>query len=292
MVARIVVVGARGFVGGHLLRRLAGSHEVWAVARQPGEALPGVRWVTHDLALPRLPDDLPQSADCVIHLAQSSRFREFPEGTEDVLAVNVRSVVQLADWALRSGVGRFIHVSSGGVYGSSHSPISEASPIRIDDGPLSFYLASKVTAEMLLEAYRRHMDVTVLRPFFVYGPGQRADMLMPRLVGRVRQGEAIIVQSPHGARINPIHVDDAVRLIEMAMGRSKTGIVNLAGPEIVTIEQIGRMIGQVLGVEPRFHIQDGPAGHMAADTSHMEAVLGRAAIGIDLGIRTLMSPQF
>ena len=66
-----------------------------------------------------------------MHLAQSPRYRDFPEGALDVFEVNVGSTQRLLDWACRQGVKRFIYASSGGVYGHGEAPFEEDVPIKV-----------------------------------------------------------------------------------------------------------------------------------------------------------------
>lgn len=290
--ARIVIAGARGFIGGHLVRFLAGRHRVWCLARDVGEALPGVTWIQCDLASSALSlAALPESVDVVIHLAQSRAYADFPEGSGDVLAVNVDSAVRLADWAWRHGVDRYIYLSSGGITGGAQLPVTEAAPIRIG-GPLAYYLGSKFAAETLLGAYTSLLKVIILRPFFVYGPGQPARMLIPRLVSRIRCGEPITIRKPVDFHFNPIHVTDAVRLIEAAFGLVESTTVNLAGPQVTCIREVASLAADLLGVQPCFQDGDDEAvEHLVADTGRMEALLGRGSLGMAAGIRSMITQQ-
>src|SRR5262245_66645035 len=111
---RVVVTGAAGFIGSALLRRLAG-HEVIAVIR-PGCTVAGAECIPLDLSQPLDVALLPSRIDVVIHLAQSSRARIFPQGAADAFAVHVASTAALLDWATRAGASRFCLVSTGSVY--------------------------------------------------------------------------------------------------------------------------------------------------------------------------------
>jgi nucleoside-diphosphate-sugar epimerase len=285
--ARIVLAGATGFLGGHILRGLAGQHEIWCLSRRQGSALPGVTWLETDLAGNTLPARLPDQADVVIHSAQSSHFRDFPQGASDVLAVNVQSAAMLADWALRARVRTMVYVSSGGVYGPSSSPLTEDSPVSFS-GPLAFYNRSKYAAEVILSGYAGPLAVIVVRPFFIYGAGQPMDMLMPRLLERVRQGKPITLSSPEGMFLNPVHVEDAARLILRAARLETSALVNLAGPETSSLKNIAHIMGDQFGVEPSFIFSDEPAQHMIADTTRLHALLGRPSITLRDGIAGMM----
>ena len=210
---RVLVTGAAGLIGRHLIEALRTHHEVHALHRpgSPGEGS-GARWIATDLTDRIFLDALPIGVDGVIHLAQSRRFRDFPEGARDVFGVNVESTAALLDWSVRTGVRRFVLASSGGIYGYGRDPFTEEHPVG-SAGPLGHYLASKHCAELLSESYADHMTVTILRFFFVYGPGQRPDMFIPRLVGSIAEGRPIMLGGEDGLCTNPVHVTDAVSAI-------------------------------------------------------------------------------
>jgi nucleoside-diphosphate-sugar epimerase len=128
----------------------------------------------------------------------------------------------------------------------------------------------------------------VLRPFFVYGEGQR-EMLIASLADRVLRGEEIVVDGDPGLRINPIHVEDAVRVFEPALTRPVSGVVNVGGPDVVTVGELVDLIGAASGLAPV--VRHGPAGidgDLVASIDRMRDVLGvTPRIGIEAGIRRL-----
>ena len=60
-------------------------------------------------------DILPKSIDVIFYLAQSNRFREFPDGSNDMLDINICAPNKIIQWAVKNGVKKFIYASSGGV---------------------------------------------------------------------------------------------------------------------------------------------------------------------------------
>lgn len=286
MSERLLVTGGTGLIGRHLLPVLARDYEVWAVVRTEPERLPGgVRAVVHDLATPRLPAELPRAAHGVVHLAQSERFRDFPQEARDIFEVNVGSTARLLDWTRAVGAKRFVYASSGGIYGHGETGFreDEVRPSR----PLGFYLASKQCAELLVESYTPHLQVAILRPFFAYGPGQRATMLIPRLVRAIAGGRPVTLQGEHGLRLNPVHVDDAVRAMERALHLPESHKINVAGPETLTLREIAEAIGQELGRTPVFERRPGAPAHLVGDIERMTALLGAPRIRFRDAIGTL-----
>jgi nucleoside-diphosphate-sugar epimerase len=267
---RVLVTGANGFIGRRLLETYARDHELLALARTPGPDLAGVEWITHDLREQLAAAALPDRIDAVIHLAQSPRYREFPEGTHDVFDVNTRSTLDLLEYARRAGARSFVFTSSGGVYGHSDARFAETDAVN----PSSFYLSSKYSAELMIANYQRFFTGVVLRLFFVYGPGQDR-MLIPSLIDRVTNDEVVMVEGDPGMRINPIYVDDAVRAFEPALHFSGAGLFNVAGDEAVTLTDLVELIGEVADRKPRIeHTHSGAGGNLLADNTRMRESLG------------------
>lgn len=254
--SNLLVTGATGLIGSHLLARVAERHAVWAIAREipaaPSSA--AVQWIAHDLSDSRLPDDLPEGIDTVIHLAQSPRFRDFPASAPHVYEVNLGSTARLLDWAQRTGVKRFVYASSGGVYGFGPQPFHEQDPLPV--ASLGHYAATKRAAELLVDSYASCFTVAVLRFFFVYGEGQRQDMLIPRLVRNVREGNPITLQGSDGLRMNPLHASDAAAAIEACLNLDRSETLNIGGPDVLSLRRIAEIIGAHLGRPPVFDVDE------------------------------------
>jgi UDP-glucose 4-epimerase len=268
---RILVTGATGFLGQHLLPLLAGRHEPVALARRepPPELGKLADWITGDLSGPVDRISLPEGIDAVVHLAQSERYREFPAGAGDVFAVNVASTFGLLEYARRAGAKRFVHASTGGVYRPSAMPLTEESAID----PRGLYAASKAAAERLVAGYSGLLETEILRPFFVYGPG-REDMLVATLTGRVLDGQAVEVAGDPGIRLTPTYVDDAARAFAAALAVEGGQTVNVAGSEAVTLTELVELIADAAGVRPEIRHVDGGGGDLVADNGRMRELLG------------------
>jgi nucleoside-diphosphate-sugar epimerase len=280
---KILVTGAAGFVGLHLLERLADEHELYPVVRNPPDS--SREWVVQDLSQPLDRSRLPDRIDAVIHLAQSPRYREFPEGAEDVYAVNVHSTFELLEYARAAGAQSFVLASSGGVYGYSYERLVETSPTF----PLNFYVTSKYAAESLVANYQPFFHTIVLRFFFVYGPGQ-GRMLVPTLIDKVRKGDQISIAGRPGQRINPIHVSDALEVFQPALELTRSDVFNVAGDEIVSIRELVAVIEEATG-EPAHvrHIDPEHEGDLIGDNSRMKDVLEvRPSVSLLDGIRSML----
>lgn len=281
----ILVTGANGLVGRVTLERLRHAWKTYALVREmPKEPLPdGVVPVVYDLR--QLNDlELPEIPSTVIHLAQSSHHRDFPDHALDVFEVNVGSTQRLLEWGHRNGVKRFIYASSGGIYGSGYAALEEDQPLDVSTS-LEHYIASKRCGELLAEAYCSYMTIIVLRFFFVYGPGQRHTMLIPRLLDCVSEGRSIILQGKDGIRINPIYVDDAAAAIENATKLEVSETINIAGPQELTLRELGMLMGDVVGHAPRFDIlPEAQPENLVGSVSKMAWLLGSPQINMEDGL--------
>ncbi len=273
--ADVLLTGATGLLGSRVVRSLAAEHRVWAIGRNPPDPPAGVRWIAHDLRRPALPVDLPSRVDVVVHLAQAREFRDFPQRALDVYAVNVGSTALLLDFAVRAGARRFVLASTGSVYANGSDPHGEDEPTDVAACP-SFYVASKLAGEALAAGYRPRFTVCVLRPFFMYGHGQDPSMLLPRLVRNIQEGRSIFLDGPEGMRFNPVHVSDAARAVMAALDLADSAVVNIAGPEVLSLRQAVDELSAQLGIpaEVTMRPEVRPAD-LIGDITRMSTLLAR-----------------
>lgn len=270
----ILITGATGLLGRHLSTALISEGtQVFAVGREQSPRLAaGLNYQVLDLGGDWSEKDLPREIDAVIHLAQSTKFRDFPDSALDVFRVNIDSTARLLDYAKQAGAKKFIYASSGGVYGNGRSAFHENSPI-VPPGQLGYYLGSKMCGEILVQSYAGIFTVIVLRFFFMYGPGQNRNMLIPRLMDNIKAGRPVSLQGPEGIRINPIHVRDAVTAVMAAIETQESATFNISGPDILSIGAISRAMGKFLNTEPQFHQIPGAPQDLIGDNTAMKQSL-------------------
>jgi nucleoside-diphosphate-sugar epimerase len=283
---RIIITGASGLIGKRLVSDLKQDANLVALGRHaPSDS--DVTWIPHDFSKSTLPE-LPRQSTTVIYLAQSEHFRQFPERAQDIFNVNVAGVQKMLDWARVSGAERFILASSGGVYGHGDTAFREDDAIG-PIGPLGYYLASKHCAELLAGSYANCLTIVILRFFFVFGPGQKQSMLIPRLIDSVINGRPITLQGNEGIRLNPIFVDDASMAIRRALELTSSHTINVAGPDVLSMRQIGALIGQAVGREPVFEIEpDVAPRHLSGDISKMCTLLVPPRVSFADGLAAML----
>jgi nucleoside-diphosphate-sugar epimerase len=272
-----LVVGGSGFLGLHTVRRLAShGYRVFATyhSSQGLPALANVTWIPTDLSQTNAAANWPTSCDYLIYLAQSRRYRHFPEAADEVFQVNVHGLMQALSYARHAKVQHAVLASSGSVYASTHAPAKETDVISLQ-AHRNFYAATKLAAETLAAAYSSVVPITQLRIFFPYGLDQSEDMLFPNLVKRVQQGQAIQLQGPDGFLANPLFAPDAAAAIERCLSLSTSMVLNLAGPESLRLRAMGEHLGKVLGKLPLFEVKSTDSGPIiVGDMQAMQAALG------------------
>lgn len=204
--ARILVTGARGFVGPHLLRHLdALGHEVWGTDR-PETPAPGPHRacdLTQAEAVRELVHDL--HPDAVVHLASVSSVARSFAAPQQTLANNLLSACNLFEALRPRPTTRVLVIGSAEQYGlvqADELPLREEQPFR----PSSPYAVSKVAQEFLaLQYHTSHgLDVVLARSFNHSGPGQSDDFVLPAVAKQIAAAEA--GASPPVVRVGNLEV--------------------------------------------------------------------------------------
>lgn len=245
---KILITGASGFIGSNLLRLLSQKNHVYALVRNKKETACTlkVKYLEVDLSQNDFVKCLPLGIDKVIHLAQSYRYRDFPDGVEDMVNINLNSTVSLLNWAKKNGVKHFIFSSTANVYSQTDEILTEESKTI----PNSFYGASKLASELILAQYKNFFSVDILRLFTVYGPGQKG-MLIPQIIEKIKLKNEIHLSSNIGIKFTPIFIDDLVLIINKILLSSDDNglrIMNVCGNQQTTLLDVVSEIEKILGV--------------------------------------------
>ena len=245
---KIALTGATGFVGGALARELVEQgHEIVALARPFSSRahladLP-ITWVEGDVTDRESLRGKFDGAAWLIHAAgmlgqagvpERAYFALHEQGTNNVLAEAETAVIQ-----------RILHVSSPGVLGPiSGPPADETAPLA----PSNPYERSKAAAEQVALVYARGgSPVVIVRPEFIYGPG---DLHVLGLFKAVGNGRFFTINGGQST-CHPTYIDDAVTGMLLALQKGRVGeIYHIAGPQPVTFRELGATIAAALGVSP------------------------------------------
>ena len=253
---KVLVTGATGFIGRHLLAMLVERGDEVRILARPGEdvkwlAQTGVEVYWGDLSDRVSLEAAVDGVDRVLHCAA----RTGPWGPQAEYEIaNVQGLKTLVDTALAAGVQRIVHVSSITVHGVDvHGTADETTPLRGGPDP---YSRSKVAGERLLQQMIRDKGapLTIVRPGLVYGPRDTGSF--GRFATLIEQGKMVVI-GPGNNHLPLIYVTDVARGIllasaaDHAIGRQYI----LVNDEPVTQCDYLNAIASELGVSlPRRHI--------------------------------------
>jgi UDP-glucose 4-epimerase len=280
---RVTLIGSSGFLGRSLTEHLqhAGATVNAVSSRTP-------QGIDRDTGM--LPADfsLPERTDAVVYLAQSPHYRQVPDMAWHLLNVNVVSAVRAANVARLAGVKRFIYASTGSVYAPSFAPLAETAPVRRD----RWYPLSKLQAEEALVQFQNDMQVCLVRPFGIYGPGQTG-MLVPNLAATIeRCGDMTLGRHPintseaDGLKISLCYVDDASAVIGQLLQVAKLPqVVNLAGPRALSVREIAQTLADGMALPARFReLDQAREFDLIADTTQLAATVNVKFTDFTIGI--------
>ncbi|HEY4384777.1 MAG TPA: NAD-dependent epimerase/dehydratase family protein [Ktedonobacteraceae bacterium] len=274
----VLVTGAAGFLGGHLVDLLVERGESIRIFTRPGEDITRLVEAGVEVCQGDLTDRLSVEAavvgvDRVFHCAA----RTGPWGPmAEYEQINVHGTKTLVEAAMAANVRRIVHVSSITAHGVDvHGTVDETSPLNGGSDP---YSRTKVASERLLQQLIRDKEapVTIVRPGLIYGP--RDTNSFARFARLIEQGKMVIIGSGYNS-LPLIHVKDVAQGIvlagdsEQALGRAYL----LTSDEPITQSDYFNAIARELGVPPpRLHIPYklalalGATAEMVGHLTHMQ----------------------
>jgi 2-alkyl-3-oxoalkanoate reductase len=265
---KVLVTGATGFLGVHTCRELlARGHQVRAFGRDFSRfPVAGIEQTQGDLRDTDSVRFASASMDAVVHAgALSSPWGKL----EEFMTVNVNGTRNVLEACTQAGVQRLVHISSPAVIFTGHDHVLER-----DDAPYptkfsSHYALSKKLAEELVLESKSKLELIVLRPKAIYGPGDTA--LLPRIVSAARARR--LPQVGDGENLVDLtFVDDAVQAIALSLEHplpaSPFPVYTITSGEHLKLWIVIRRLLEALGISTQLRIM--PVGTMLALAGWLE----------------------
>ena len=257
MKRRILVTGASGFVGQALVAHLVGldSNEVVAMMRaSPANRLAGARYVAAgDMTAGRLGAATLEGVEVIVHAAARVHVLNDDKAKSAIEfdRVNVTATLELAHQAVAAGVRRFVFLSSIGVNGVQTDigkPFTEADP----PNPHNPYADSKLKAEqgLLLLSEQSGLELVIIRPPLVYGPGVRANFAA--LMRAVQRGWPLPLACVHNLR-SMVAMDNLLSFIATCVDHPRAANTTflVSDGQDISSPDLVRGLAQALGVAAR-----------------------------------------
>jgi len=287
---RPLVTGGSGFIGRHLLDRLArsGVTIVCADLKPPPDNIPTLEFSKLDIRDPERVSHAMRGTDLVVHLASGNFATSLKEPVLDY-EIGVDGTLNVLEAARKNDVDRIVYASSYLVYGHVRDvPVREDVPCA----PISPYGVSKLAGENYCRLYSETHGMTTvcLRFTNVYGPHQEMGYLIPNLIASIRSGREIDVFGDGKQTRDFIYIEDVVEaILRSCSTKVKHLVLNVGSGRETSVLELAEVISEELGRSPRiiFHPpREGEMRRFAADISRMMKELDYApAFELREGIR-------
>jgi len=268
---KILVTGADGFIGSHLVETLVrrgdgvrafvqyNSFNSWGwLDEAPAEIRENLDVFAGDIRDPHGVRSAMEGCDAVLHLAALIAIPYSYHSPDTYIDTNVKGTLNIVQAARALGVTRVVHTSTSEVYGTARFvPITEEHPLQGQ----SPYSASKIGADQIALSFHASFQtpVTVIRPFNTYGPRQSARAVIPTIISQIAAGQRTIrLGSLHPTR-DFNYISDTVAGFVAALDSEK-GIgecVNIGSNFEISIGELVEMIEQLMQVTVTIETEDG-----------------------------------
>jgi UDP-glucuronate 4-epimerase len=257
------VTGAAGFIGartaellvrdGHTVIGVDNVNQAYDLRMKEYrlkrlQTMPGYKFHKLDIADKTIIEKFKdKSFDGVINLAAWAGVRASVKNPWIYVDSNVTGTLNMLELCRQTGTRKFVVASTSSIYGENPPyPTPESAS---SSEPLQPYAASKKGAEAMAHAYHHlyGIDVTVVRFFTVYGPAGRPDLSIFRFVQWISEGRSVRVNGDGEQSRGFTYIDDIARGVILALKPVGYEIINLGGHEVITINNLIKLIEDIVG---------------------------------------------
>jgi len=261
---KVLVTGADGFIGSHLVELLVKEgYRVKALSQynsfnhwgwlEDVPCLGEVEVLSGDIRDPHYCKHATQDVDVVFHLAALIAIPYSYVAPDSYVDTNIKGTLNVCQAARECGVRRVIHTSTSEVYGTArYVPIDEKHPLQ----PQSPYSASKIAADAMAMSFFNAfgLPVTVARPFNTYGPRQSARAVIPTIITQIASGMKQIKLGDVSPTRDFNYVADTCRgFLELARCDAAIGeTVNISSNYEIAVGDVLGLIRDAMGSDVQF----------------------------------------
>ena len=260
------VTGASGFIGTNLVKQLGeAGWSVIAMHRETSDLtylrqFPATRVVGDIGDREFLEGAIPEGVDAVFHLAGNVSFDS--AGDEAQTHANVAGTRAVVEVANAKNVGRFVHTSTGAVFGLHDGvPIDETAPSNADEIPVNYCRSKKAAEDIVLEAAAADLDAVCVNPGNVVGPYDR--VLWGPFVQAIASGAMTTVGTGGGAFC---HIDETAKAHITAYERGRRGERYIFAGANEKFATAARIVAEIVGVPAP--VETGERNPDASDEIH------------------------
>jgi UDP-glucose 4-epimerase len=294
-VSRVLVTGGSGFIGSHVVDKLADAgHQprIYDLQRSPHHEPDSVDTVVGDLFDNDSLCAAMEDCEAVVHLAAYADVGIVAKEPVEAEECNSRGTLAVLEAARATGT-RVIYGSTIWVYGASGDGlIDEDAPLGLPD---HLYTASKLAGEMYCTSYAELYEVpsTILRFGIPYGPRARPAAVIPIFVSKALKGEPLTISGDGLQTRRFVYVEDLAEGIVAGLDRGADGrVYNLAGDETVTIRELGDIVSDLIDDTEIVHTpgRNGDFGGAVISNERAADELGwRASTPLREGVRRYLA---
>jgi len=280
----IAVTGGTGFIGSNVVDALlADGHRVRVLDGRDPERT-DVEFHRVDITDVDTLTAAVKGTDAIFHLAAMADVNDIHAAPIEAVQVNVLGTVNVLEAARRAEAGRVVLASTVWVYGSCNDPVVDERSAFTLDTDRHLYITTKIASEFACRDYRNLYDrpFTILRYGIPYGPNMRETTVMSSFFRRALSGEPLTIDGDGMQSRNFVYVTDlADAHVKALRPEAEDQVVNLDGPEPVTIRQVAEITAELVreSTGRDVEVSFGPSrpGDLAAQTVRNTA--GRTVLG-------------
>ncbi|MBC8488272.1 MAG: NAD(P)-dependent oxidoreductase [Bacteroidetes bacterium] len=246
---KILVTGASGFIGRHLVERLLKNNvSVIALDKSNTDVLENfsgdLKIVKIDITQPFEPSDIEEDIDIVIHLAGIVGEEKCSNDIENAINVNVNGLINVINSLNDTKIKKFIFISTANVYDLSNKmPVNENSAV-LGDG---IYNSTKLAGEFLVSGYCNKMKIpfNILRVSQLYGPYQPFGTVISDIIEKLLKSNLLKIKDP-SVVLDFVYISDVIDAILFVLESDNNGIFNVSTCIPTELNEIIKMVAKIL----------------------------------------------